>query len=286
MTGLALSLVLSAAFVHATWNFLTKRAGGGTAFLWLFALLSAIIYLPLAVIVIVSQQPQIGIRELIFILGSAALHLGYFVMLQRGYREGDLSLVYPLARGTGPTLSTAIAIIAFGERPTYLALFGALLVILGVFVLTGGTHLSKKHNIKKSLIFGVLTGSFIAGYTVWDKYSVGVLLIPPLILEYCSIIARIIILSPYAFRHWGNICTAWREHRKEAIGVACLNPLSYLLILFAMIFTPVSYIAPAREVSVLIAVALGTGLLKEGDVSRRLFAAGLIVIGVVTLALN
>ena len=286
MTSLALLLVLSAAFVHATWNFLTKRAGGGTAFLWLFALLSSIIYLPLAIIVIIFQHPKIGLVELGFIFGSAALHLGYFMMLQRGYREGDLSLIYPLARGTGPTLSTAMAIIIFGERPTALAMSGAVLVILGVFILTGGADLFKASNLRKSIIFGFLTGSFISGYTVWDKFSVSALLIPPLLLEYCSIITRIIILGPYAHRHWNDIRRVWREHRKETIGVACLNPLSYLLVLFAMIFTPVSYVAPAREVSVLIAVLMGTGLLKEGFIVRRLISGSLIVLGVVTLALN
>jgi drug/metabolite transporter (DMT)-like permease len=286
MTGLALLLVLSAAFVHASWNFLTKRAGGGTSFLWLFSLLSSIIYLPVAIFALIQHHSRIGMVELGFIIGSAALHLGYFMMLQRGYRVGDLSVIYPLARGIGPTLSTAAAILLFGEQPTLFAMIGAGFVIFGVFILTGGTSLFKTGNIRKSLIFGSITGSLIAGYTVWDKHAVSALFIPPLFLEYCSMLVRIMILSPYAFRHWEDIRSVWNERRKEAIGVACLNPLSYLLVLFAMIFTPVSYVAPAREVSVLIAVLMGTGLLKEGEVVRRLVSGILILIGVVTLTLN
>ena len=286
MTGFALTLVLAAAFVHATWNFLAKRAGGGAAFVWLFAFLSAIIYFPLTAAIIFFQRPAFGPTELLFMGGSAALHLAYFLMLQRGYQDGDLSLVYPLARGTGPTLSTLAAILFFGEQPTFLALVGALLVISGVFVLTGGIALLKKSNARQSIVFGLLTGILIASYTLWDKYSVSVLLIPPLILEYGSTLGRVFMLAPYAYHHWDKVLTEWHIHRREALGVACLNPLSYLLILTALIFTPVSYLAPTREVSTLIAVLMGAGLLKEGNLSRRLSAASLIVLGVVALAFN
>ncbi|MCB0154243.1 MAG: EamA family transporter [Anaerolineae bacterium] len=286
MTGFALSLVLGAAFVHATWNFLAKKVGGGPEFVWLFSVLTALIYLPLNIGVIVWQQPAIGWPQLIFMLGTMALHMAYFLLLQQGYRSGDLSLVYPLARGTGPTLSTLAAIVFFGERPTALALIGALLVVVGVFVLTGGPAIFKRDKLAPSLIFGLLTGLLIATYTLWDKHAVSVLLIPPLLLDYGSTLGRTLLLAPFARRQWPLVRQHWQTHRWEVIGVACFNPLSYILVLTALIFTPVSYIAPAREMSVLIVVLMGTGLLKEGDTARRLIAAGLIVLGVVALALN
>jgi drug/metabolite transporter (DMT)-like permease len=287
MTGLALTLVLAAAFIHATWNFLAKRAGaGGAPFVWLFSALSAIIYLPLALGVLLIQRPPLGTLSLCFILGSATLHLGYFLMLQKGYQTGDLSLIYPLARGTGPTLSTIAAILFFGERPTLLALGGALLVVSGVVILTSGPHLLKQNNLHQSLMFGLLTGTLIGSYTLWDKYAVSILLVPPLLLDYGSNLGRIVMLAPYARRHWAEVLHEWRTHRFEAIGVASLSPLAYILVLTALKFTPVSYVAPTREVSVLIAVALGTGLLKEGNALRRLSAASLIILGVIGLALN
>ena len=286
MTGFALTLVLAAAFVHATWNFLAKKAGGGPEFVWLFSFLTALLYLPLNLGLIIWLQPTFGWPELISMLGSAALHLAYFLMLQQGYRNGDLSLVYPLARGTGPTLSTVAAILFLGEHPTSLALIGALLVVGGVFVLTGGPTIFKRDNLAPSLTFGLLTGLLIAGYTLWDKHAVSVLLIPPLLLDYGSTLGRMVMLAPYARRHWPAVRHHWRDHRWEVIGVACFNPLSYILVLTALTFTPISYIAPAREMSVLLVVLMGTGLLKEGDAPRRLIAAGLIVLGVVTLALN
>ena len=110
MTGLALALLLAAAFIHASWNLLAKRASGDVTFTWLFAVWSVALYAPLAAAVIFWRQAQIGLTEIGFMAGSALLHTGYFVLLNQGYRFGDLSLVYPLARGTGPLLSCAAAI--------------------------------------------------------------------------------------------------------------------------------------------------------------------------------
>src|SRR5918992_6257053 len=122
MTLFALVLVLAAATFHATWNLLAKRVGeGGAVFVWLFGFLAALIYAPLAVVVVSLERPNFGPEVLVFMFGSGLLHLGYFVLLQRGYAVGDLSLVYPLARGTGPLLATAAAIVLFGERPGALA---------------------------------------------------------------------------------------------------------------------------------------------------------------------
>src|SRR3712207_276656 len=136
MTFFALALVLTAAVFHATWNLLAKRVGdGGAVFVWLFGLCSLVIYAPLAVVVLVSA-PHLGPVEYLFMFGSGVLHLGYFVLLQRGYAVGDLSLVYPLARGTGPLLATAAAIVLFGERPSLLVFVGIALITAGVFVLT------------------------------------------------------------------------------------------------------------------------------------------------------
>lgn len=287
MTGLAITLVLTAAFVHATWNFWAKRAGGGAAFVWLFAVCSTVIYLPLLLIAIFSQKPHLGQTELLFIGGSAGLHLVYFLLLQQGYRAGDLSLVYPLARGTGPTLSTAAAILFLGERPTWIALVGAMLVIVGMFILTGGTsHFRGGKALRKAAIFGLLTGTIIASYTLWDKYAVSVLFIPPIIMDYGTALGRVLLLAPFTYQHWGEVCTEWRTHRFEVLGVGLFSPLSYILVLTAMVFTPVSYVAPAREVSTLIVTLMGARLLQEGHASRRLVAAGLIVGGIVTLALN
>ena len=138
MTVAALALVLSSALLHATWNLLAKRASGGLAFVWLFTILDAILYAPLAIVALVLLRPHIGWLELAFIGGSALLHIAYFLSLQSGYRYGDLSLVYPLARGGGPALATVGAIVLLAERPSALALSGTALIVLSAFVISGG----------------------------------------------------------------------------------------------------------------------------------------------------
>jgi drug/metabolite transporter (DMT)-like permease len=284
MTAFALALVLSAAFIHASWNFLAKRAGeGGAAFVWLFAALSSLFYAPLAIFIYLWQKPSIGSLQLVFMVGSALIHLAYFLILQRGYRAGDLSLVYPLARGTGPTISAFAAILVLGERPTPLAIAGALLVAAGVFFLAG-TARSSKGSRKWGVGYGLFTGGIIAAYTLWDKYAVSTLLIPPLLQDYCTTLARVFMLGPVALRKWEDVRKEWRIHRKEAIGVALLCPLSYIMVLTALVTAPVSYIAPAREVSILIGTVLGSRFLAEGEARRRLPAAAAIVGGVIALA--
>ena len=90
MSASGLALVLSAAFLHATWNVLVKRLNGGAELIWLFSLVSAVAYLPLALWVLVVQRPEISAQHVLFIAGSSALHLAYFLLLQIGYRKGDL----------------------------------------------------------------------------------------------------------------------------------------------------------------------------------------------------
>src|SRR5690349_10384339 len=111
MTGFALTLVLLSALTHASWNLLAKRTSrSGLAVNWLFDAVSVVLFAPLAAWQLITDRPPIGPIELGFMLGSALLHLGYFALLRKGYQVGDLSLVYPLARGAGPVLSTIVAV--------------------------------------------------------------------------------------------------------------------------------------------------------------------------------
>ncbi len=288
MTPVALALVLTAALIHATWNFLAKRAGGGAVFVWLFGAVSAAVYTPLAIAIIALQAPPLGAGELTFIAGSAAIHSAYFLMLQRGYRVGDLSLVYPLARGVGPLLSTLAAILIFEERPSGLALVGAAFVVVGVFALAEGAAgwRAALTGSSDAVGYGVLTGTLIAGYTLWDKHAVSALLIPPLVLDWGSNLGRTLLVSPYVLRHRQAIRAQWEAHRFEAIAVGILVPLSYILVLTALRSTPVSYVAPAREVSIVIGTLMGSHLLGESDARRRLTAAGVILAGVAALGIG
>ncbi len=283
MTFLALALVVTSAFMHASWNYFAKRAGGGVVFTWLFAALTTLIYTPVGIFYWRWQQITLNSLTLVFIFGSAVIHLVYFLLLQRGYRTGDLSLVYPLARGSGLLLATLGAVLLLGERPSALALTGTLLIVGSVFTLTGGRK-AFSGGQKQAVVYGLATGVCIAIYTVWDDYAVSRLAAPPLIFMWLSECCRALLLAPSALRNPQKLREVWRQHRLEAVVIAVLSPLAYILVLTALTFTPISYVAPTREISILIGAILGARLLAEGDVRRRLWAASGMVVGVVLLA--
>jgi drug/metabolite transporter (DMT)-like permease len=286
MTALALSLILVAAFVHATWNYLLKRSGGGTAFVYLFAVLSALLYAPLVAAIIWWVRPEFGWVHYGLMAASALLHTAYYMLLDRGYRSGDLSVVYPLARGSAPLITMLGAVLLLQEQPTALAVVGALLIGAAAVALTGDPRKLRASGNLHAVGFALLTGCMIASYTLVDKLAVSAWLIPPLVQDWATNVGRVVLMAPLALKARAEMAPTWRRAKKEILGVALLCPLSYILVLTAMVFTPVSYVAPAREVSILIAAFMGTRLLAEGDARRRLAAGAAMVAGVVCLALG
>lgn len=288
MSTLALALVLAAALCHALWNYVLKKSGGGLGVLTLSAMLAAAMLTPFAIFLLVFEAFTFQPVHLFIVIGSGLIHTAYFLLLDRAYRSGgDLSIVYPLARATGPLITIAAAALFLGERMSAVALGGALLVGVSAFLLTGNPAKFADQRARRSAGFALLTGAMIAAYTVWDKQAVAAFLIPPLLFDWCANLVRISILAPLTrLREPGAITGAWRTQRKAAFIIGFLSPLSYILVLTAMVFTPVSYIAPAREISILFAALLGTQLLNEGNATRRSIAAIGMVLGISALALG
>lgn len=285
MTAAALALVLVAAFTHASWNYLLKRSGGGIGFVWLFAAISALLYAPLALGTLLWLEPDLGWAHLAAAAASAALHTVYYLLLDRGYRHGDLSLVYPIARATGPLLTVGLAVLLLGERPAPVAITGALLISAGGLLLTGDPRALRSKGIEHAVLIALATGVTIAAYTLVDKTAVAILLTPPILQDWMTNVGRVALMTPLLRTRGEAVRAAWREHRGDVLAVAVLCPLSYILVLTAMQLTLVSYVAPAREVSILIAAFLGARLLSEGDARRRGIAAALMSVGVIALAL-
>jgi drug/metabolite transporter (DMT)-like permease len=288
VTWVALALVLSSGFVHASWNFLLKKSGGGTGLITAASALSLLVYAPIVGIATWIQGYQFTPIHLALMFGSGMIHTVYFLLLDRAYRSGgDLSIVYPLARATGPMLTIIFAVLVLGERPSAVALAGAVLIGASVLVLTGNPFAWHRGEARRAVGFALLTGCMIAVYTVWDKASVATFLIPPLLYDWGCNLFRVGVLLPWA-RHRvpGAMAVAWREQRTAVIAIAALSPLSYILVLTAMVFTPVSLVAPAREVSILFAALMGAHLLREGDFTRRAIAATGMVLGIAGLALG
>ena len=302
MTAFALTLILIAAVLHASWNLCAKRVGGGLPWVWLVGAIICAFYLPVVAVYWLWKHPELPWDAIVWIFGSGVLKTAYSLFLQRGYRHGDFSLIYPLARGTGPLLSTLAAVAILGERPSALALAGALAIIAAVFWVAGGWEriaalISKRPQlaaapagtpspIVTSFNYGLLSGVFIASYTLWDKHGVAGLAIAPLLYDAGTSCTQLVLLTPFVLRRWPEVAQHWREHWHYAFAMAVLAPAAYVLVLTAMTFTPVSYVAPAREVSIVIGAFFGAHFLKESDSRKRIIAAAVMAAGVVALALG
>jgi len=305
MTAFALLLVLIAAVLHATWNYCAKRAGGGLPFVWIVGAIICSCYVPVLIVYTTWQHPKIPAGAVLWILGSGVLKTSYSLFLQRGYRHGDFSFIYPLARGTGPLLSTIAAILFLGERPAALGLAGGLVIIASIFWLTGGFEKiaamlrergktsdrsastpTASSPFLPSINYGILSGVFIASYTLWDQHGVAALAIAPILYDAGTAFTQLALLTPFALRRWPEVTRDWREKKRWALGVALLSPVAYVLVLTAMKFTPVSYIAPAREVSIVIGAFIGAKFLREANSRRRMLAAVAMAAGVIALALS
>jgi drug/metabolite transporter (DMT)-like permease len=304
MSPLALALVLAAALCHASWNLIAKRSGGGgNEFVLMSSAWVGILWAPAAVWAGLRGVSGWGVGEWGILAASALLHVLYFRCLLHGYSVSDLTVVYPLARGSGPLLSSVAAVFVLGERLSVLGGAGALAVVLGVFLIAGGPavvrqmigtdalpaceqRLRVRRRLHLGLFWGGLTGVFVATYTVVDAYAVKTMLLSPVLVDYVGNVLRIPVLAPLVLRNPARMTAAWRAHWKAALAIAVLGPTSYIMVLYAMKLAPLSHVAPARELSMLFAALLGGSLLGEGDRRLRILGALAIAVGVMALALG
>ena len=289
----AFALIILAGLIHAVWNIAAKKAGGDARFAFFTAVLMMLVWAPLGWWLGRSAVPLWGAREWAIVALSGVLHVLYYVVLLRGYRKADLTVVYPLARGTGPLVTALVAVTLLGERLSLTAVLGIAGVVAGVFLIAGGPGLLRagrdeqaRRLVRKGMQYGVLTGLFIASYTVVDGYAVKVMLLSPILVDYMGNFVRVLVLAPVALRKPAELAPLWAAQWRFALLVAAVSPVAYVLVLFAMQSASLSHVAPAREVSMLFAALLGGHLLGEGDRAARLAGALLIACGVVALALG
>jgi drug/metabolite transporter (DMT)-like permease len=293
MPWTALALVLGAAFLHAVWNISAKKAGGDHRFVLTTAILVVVVWSPLALWFGREEVFRFGAHEWLVIGASAVVHVFYFNILLTGYRLSDLTVVYPVARGSAPLLSACCAPFLFDEPFSASTALGVAGVCGGVFLVAGGPSLfaaahdpARRARTFAGLRWGALTGVFIAGYTLIDGYAVKDLGVSPVLVDYCGNFLRLPFLLPLALRDPAGFRTAWRAQWKHGLVVAVIGPLAYVMVLYAARLAPLSHVAPAREVSMLFAAILGGKLLGEGERGLRFLGAACIAGGVATLALG
>ncbi|WP_394653371.1 EamA family transporter [uncultured Sphingomonas sp.] len=177
MSLVSFSLVFLAAVVHAIWNLLAKRAASvGPVFVFTYSAVACVVYGPWALYRLAHDSSHWSAAGLALVALSGVLHLAYSLCLQRGYRVADLLIVYPIARGTGPLLSSIGAFLIIGEAPSILGIAGLALVVGGIlFIATGGDRRAfRRPGGQAGVRWGTATGSLIASYTVVDAYAMKV----------------------------------------------------------------------------------------------------------------
>jgi drug/metabolite transporter (DMT)-like permease len=288
VSPLALGLVILAAFSHATWNLLTKRSRHQLTFLWWTALVGTGLFLPAVAWTTPSWRWPAATWAGIAL--AAAVRAAYLAALGAAYAGGDLSLVYPLARAVAPLLVPPVAVLALDERPTRTGILGALVVGLGVYVLHlpglgRGQWLAPLRALRAvPARWALLTGCLTTVYSIVDAWNVrrGV---PPLLYAWATIPLAGLLLTPWIWRRPATSATEWRVGRLRIPAVALMMTGGYLLVLHALRIAPVSYVAPARELSIVFGTLLGVTVLGEHHPAPRLAGAALILAGVLLLGL-
>ncbi|MFN3708377.1 EamA family transporter [Microcella sp.] len=290
-------LILVGAVAHAAWNVLVKRQGAsGPIFFALVAGSAAVLAAPFAIPLLVTSAPSAGWVG--WAAGSALLHTAYMLLLQRGYRVADVGVVYPLARGTGPLLSVLGAVLLLGERPAPVSITGAVLVVAGVVIIGTASARSSartgprpevdaRSRLRRGVVYGSAVGVCIAAYTLWDAAAVTGAGLTPLGHFWGSLVGQAVVLTVLALRdrHAPRILAREvRRHLPVAVAVGVLSTASYLAILTAYGFAPVSIVAPARELSVVLVALAGWLLFREPHPARRLAGAVVVLSGVALLA--
>ena len=292
MSGRALLLVLAAAVVHAAWNALAKRAHDPFVFLWSSVALASLGLLPLGVWALTHEGWAPG--GVLFVLATVVIHAVYFFALGRAYAAGDLSLVYPIARGLGVALVPLLAFLFLEERLSPVGALGIALVVAGIASMNVGGHerapgsfprlrRSERGARVAGLGWAVLTGLTIAAYSVVDK--AGVARVHP--LAYISLmgIGMSMVLAPVILRRRPALAREWRTNGRAIAVASTMNLTSYLLVLFAFRLSKAGYVVAAREISIVLSVLIGSVLMREGHVAPRLAGAAVVLVGVACVAL-
>ncbi|TMB96388.1 MAG: hypothetical protein E6J42_09160 [Chloroflexi bacterium] len=267
MSAVAFLLVVTSAFMHATWNFQLKRSEDKGAFLACLGTFAFVILLAPAVGFALFEG--MGAEGLALGAVTTGLHGTYGILLSRSYHLGDLSTAYPVSRGMGLALIPVFAVLLLGEHVSLMAAGGIVLIAIGIYAVHIDTRLWRDlTHPARALAAPATQMAFLTGIVV-ACYSRNLFVLTPFVL-----------LSGDA-----SVLRTWDRHRGELAIAGILTAAAYTLVLAALTTSRVSYIAPTREVGIVIGTALGVVLLGEGYGITRVWGSGLIVAGVLTVAL-
>jgi uncharacterized membrane protein len=286
-----IALVLVSAGLHVAWNVRLKTAGDPLRAATVGLLAASVGIVPAGIVAWwLAGQPALPAEGIALALVSGVIEAVYFVLLSAAYRRGDLSVVYPIARGTAPLLAVAIGVGLLGERLGVAGSIGVALLLVGFLLLQRPWQAVRGHGLDPSVMFAFATGVSIATYTAVDR--VGTRLIHP--VTYAAILwvtgAVLLVVWIRFVARGGSVFSGGREQLRSAAIGGWLTLGAYMLVLWALSVAPMSGVAPLRESASVFAAAWGSVRLGEaidrGDTVRRVGASSLIVGGALLLALG
>lgn len=279
----SVALLMVAAALHSAWNLLSKQSFDKQAFLWLA--------MPATTVLFAATLPWLyapfPAQGWAVIALSGLLEGVYLLLLGRAYQHGDLSLVYPLARGSAVVFITMLAVPLLDERLSALAVPGIAVILCGMYVATTTFGSVPKLRALRggSTSLALLTGLSIAGYSLVDK--VGLRYVPPLLYVYCVFSAAALVLAPYMLgARRAAVLREWQANKWRILVVATMFVATYAVVLLVLTTAQISYVAPIREVSVIFAALLGTLVLREPFGRQKTIGAALIFAGIVCISLT
>jgi drug/metabolite transporter (DMT)-like permease len=280
--AVVIPIVGLAAVLHAAWNVILKTSEDPLRVSFRLTLVGVAVAIPLVTAwYALDGWPAIPREALALAILSGVLEAAYFVSLSAAYRRGDLSVVYPIARGTAPLLAVAIGVVVLGESLSSIGWLGVGCLLAGVLLVSRPWRSFRGGRLDGAVGFALLTGVTIAAYSAVDR--VGVRLMPPVPYAVILFSVATVLLGGWLAivdrsRPGGEV--PWG--RSVAAGLMAMQ--AYVLVLVALSVAPLVVVAPLRESAIVIVSGWGAIRLGEADgradITRRIGAAVLLVVGI------
>lgn len=273
-------MVICSALLHASWNFIAKKHAGNYSIIYLSFCISSFITVLLAIPYMkgVELTPML----LALLIASGIFHAVYGFVLTFTYKNGDISTLYPIVRGSGIAGAVILSLVILHEVVTTTSASGVAMVVSGIAILS--YRRNRKATSSKGIFLALVCGSLIMSYTIMDKMLVTDLHPIP-VLAASQVISALMFL-PYVLKsRMTEMRLTLRTLMKPTIAISIIATGSYLIILYVMQIAPVSRIVAVREASVVFGAIAGYALLKEDFSKTRLIGVVFVMFGIILVKL-
>lgn len=272
--------MLTSALLHASWNFIAKKYAGNYSIIYLSFCISSVITVALSIPYLeeVSLNPTL----IFLLLATGIFHAVYGFVLTFAYKNGDISTLYPIVRGSGIAGAVVLSLVILREVVTPTSASGVAMVVSGIAVLS--YRRNRQATSSKGIFLALVCGSLIMSYTIMDKLLVAELHPIP-VLAASQVISTMMFLPYVVKKRMPEMRTTLKTLMKPTIAISIIATCSYLIILYVMQIAPVSRIVAVREASVVFGAIAGYAVLKEDFSKTRLIGVVFVMIGIILVKL-